>query len=175
MKAQQVWQDLIRVLKEMPEDADARHYYSTLASWVRTGPHRISPNVPHEHWLDRLSELDPSDYPVEWAGVVPSEEADRLGLVTAAKRSVIAMLVESQMWDMVAFKTMIDCRACGEDELRTLVDVNDDRRIVLACDFCGWAEHVDGRPWPGWATCEPAKTAELLAAGIGPRDTGQPG
>lgn len=165
-KSRKLWSSLTERLSRLPGNEAAAEYGSALAEWVRENRTRIGSDLLARYGLDRLSVLSFDEFPVDDADLNVAIERTNLSKQEPSSVEVIAMLVRDQIWNLVAFKTRIECPNCGEDELRALIDPGTDDALVLACDFCGWAQDEQGRPWNGQPGCRPAKTSELRRRGL---------
>lgn len=164
--SRKLWSSLTERLSRLPDNAAKAEYGSALAEWVRENRIKIGSDLLARYGLDRLTVLSFDEFPVEDADLNVAVERTNVSKQRPSSVEVIAMLVRDQIWNIIAFKTRIECLNCGEDKLRALIDPGTDDALVLACDLCGWAQDERGRPWRGQPGCRPAKTSELRGRGF---------
>jgi hypothetical protein len=161
-----LWSSLTKALSSLPPAATAADYFSSLAAWVQEYSAELGPTLMKRYGLDALSSLNVGEFPTEYSQVEVEVEVRSLASQSPSSIEVVCMLVRDKLWELVAFKTAVPCPNCGEDELRALVDPGVVDRLVLACDFCGWAQLQDGTVWTGSPECRPATTCELARWGL---------
>jgi len=49
------------------------------------------------------------------------------------------------LWELLAFKSNINCSICGDDDLRVLSNKNEEK-LHLCCDLCGNHTNLEGEP-----------------------------
>lgn len=166
LKPQELWSSLTQVLSGLTPSTTKRAYFAALTAWMRENMDALGSELVRHYGLDGLVELDADCYPIEAADVAVFDEAASLTRQTPTRFDTIAMFLRDQVWPLVAFKTSIPCPNCEEDELRALQDTASAGSIILACDFCGWAQHRDGSRSNALGTARPATSKQLRAAGI---------
>lgn len=166
LKPQELWSSLKLVLSALVPSTTKRAYFGVLAAWLRENMDALGSDLVHQYGLDTFVELDADCYPIDTADVTVSDEVGNLIRQTPTRFDTIAMFLRDQLWPLVAFKTSTQCPNCEEDELRALQDTASGGEIILACDFCGWAQRRDGSRSDVVGTARPATSKQLRTAGI---------
>lgn len=161
---EKVWLDFCQFLSNKAgNDLTKYYFYQLICGWLANNINSFGDELWKLYNFKVYIEYDPSDYPIESSDNRVQNTIDRVCNLKPSSIDAIAMIVRDLLWDMVAYKSDIECPNCGDDDFRVLYDIKH-KQIVLSCDLCGWSQFEDGKNWQGDNCLVPAKVSELKAS-----------
>ncbi|XYH96918.1 hypothetical protein ACMHYB_55630 [Sorangium sp. So ce1128] len=162
--AMNLQRELVQQLESLPEPASTAEMIAMLMHWLEANVHEFGSSA-QVYGLGQFINLDVRSFPVEMMNYSPAEEISSFRRVPRSTVDSLAMKVRDALWAAMVWQTSKQCPSCANDYLRAL-KTSRTERIVLACDFCGWAETLHGERWSGGEALVIMKTEELVAHGL---------
>ena len=160
-----IWLDLCHYLANQTLDDLTKYvFFKLLCEWLIKNMKSFGEELWKLYRFEAYVNYEPSDYPMECSDDSVKQTIDRITKLEPSSMNAIAMIIRDILWDLVAYKSDIECSNCGDDDFRVLYDEKL-KQLVLSCDLCGWSQYYDGRKWLGDYFLVPAKFAELKANG----------
>jgi len=135
-------------------------FYSAISSWLTENRKAFRDNIWETYGLGQLSELNPTLFKVECLEGSVDEHIRRFNNLEPSSLDSIAMIIRDILWDMVAFKTQVQCPNCQEDDFRALLEPKSEE-VILSCDLCCWSQSLNGNKWSGSSNLIPANKGQL--------------
>ena len=151
-----LWSGLISSLMDCVGSDDKEGYFQAIAGWTIKHRRDFEPSIWHDYGLEMLANLRPRDYPIALSDQDVSDDIDRLSSMQPTSTDNIAMLLRDRLWNLVTFRSNVECPSCGDEDLRFLFAPSaTPPSLILTCDQCAWTQFRDGREWDGPPTARP--------------------
>ncbi|WP_199789872.1 hypothetical protein [Sorangium cellulosum] len=162
--AAELQRELVEQLNAIKEPASTSDTIATITKWLASNIDEFGSSA-ETYGLGRFTRLDISSLPIKMMAHNPSEEIDAFRRVARHTVDALAMKIRDAIWTAIVWQTSEQCPNCLNDQLRALKTART-KRIVLACDFCGWAQTLRGERWSGGEDLVIMNTEELAAHGM---------
>jgi len=168
-----LWQDFIS-LKNQPEIfQDYKNYFNILVGWVKKHKKHfesIHPKLLVSNRLDTVLEVDIEKYLSKNPEILLDMETKRMFSRHPETINSLLMGIGNTLWDLVRCHAEKDCPSCIDAGLNyVLAEIRDtkQRKIILECDTCGYAENLDGSRYAdGYADGYPVNDDDLAKYGV---------
>lgn len=136
-------------------------FLESLQTWLNATLRSWNPEIRNAYTLDYYATLDFSRLPISESSLAVNEEIGRIIAVKPDSMNEFAMHISRRFWEGITVESAITCPNCEYQELRVMED-SDTKEVVLACDFCDWAQGENGETRPPTRHIRPA-TKEVFA------------
>jgi hypothetical protein len=136
-------------------------FLQSLQAWLNATLRSWNPEIRNAYTLDYYASLDLSRLPISESSLVVNEEIGRIIAVKPDSMNEFAMLISRRFWEGITVESFTTCPNCEYQQLLVMED-SATNEVVLACDFCDWAQGENGEPRPETQHIQPA-TKEVFA------------
>ncbi len=160
-----VWREFCDHLNSLQTDSLSKQdLFSCTCEWLAKNSGCFGEDIWRIYGLDIMLKVSPSDYPVKYSEDTVDQTVSGWKALKPSSIDSIAMTVRDILWDMLAYKSKVECPNCGDDDLRVLFD-KQGKVNVLCCDLCCWSQFESGEKWSGKQNLVPANISQLMVSG----------
>lgn len=134
--------------------------FKIICKWVSNQEINLGSELCELYALNSYIRCNPFEYPIESSDDDVSHMLGRISRFKPSSVDSILMFIRDILWNMIAYKSSIECSNCRDDDFRVLYDEKLNK-IVLCCDLCGYSELENGDVWCSDSNLVPAKTVQL--------------
>lgn len=140
----QNWRDICSMLKNFEElSGSSQDLYLAFCKWLRENRNHFDKKTWNAYGFDKYINLNPSLYVAEFTEGTVQDNVERFARYKPNSIDTLAMFIRDILWDIIVFKTNIECARCGDDHFRALANP-ETNEIFLSCDRCTWTQSMSG-------------------------------
>lgn len=160
-----LWEDFKSIQQNQEIFNNYCNYFSSLVNWLKEHLYILNSELIFEYRLDNILDIDVRDYFSPNPEIELIQEKKRMFSHKPDTVDSLIMRISNTLWDIIKQRSGKDCPRCKDDELNYViaeVQKTKEKKLILECDTCGWAENLDNTKWTqGSAIIHPISNSEL--------------